>query len=261
MPAPLSPPPQELFIDLETYGSKDNLTDQQCEYIVKRGGLSRRQTDEDPLDTLALHPLTGCIVAASVYEPTLKLGRVAYLNPGYLVPTPTEPETVSMEGFDAKFFFDMHAAERYIIRSLWSSILTVLAVPGSRILTWNGRLFDIPFLAVRSAINGISPPVDLMGNRFDLEGPHLDVADILFQYGTLTALNFDFTCQQFGLPSPKGDMGGKDVHAAFERKDYRRIANYCARDTISGGRLWVDRIKPTIFSSMLQTSQLKKRRR
>ncbi|MBV1922680.1 MAG: 3'-5' exonuclease [Flavobacteriaceae bacterium] len=99
----------------------------------------------------------------------------------------------------------------------------------------NGKEFDFPFIARRMIINKIDIPfkLNLFGKK-PWEVPHLDTLELwkFGDYKTYTSLKL--MTHVLGIPSPKDDIDGSDVHRVYyEEKDIDRIITYCEKDTIA----------------------------
>jgi predicted PolB exonuclease-like 3'-5' exonuclease len=121
-----------------------------------------------------------------------------------------------------------------------------------RVVTFNGRGFDVPFLYLRSA--ALDVPIsrkDWLGYRFAVE-PHCDLADQLTFYsvggrdGAARRFNLDFYCKVFGIESPKSHgVTGMDVNDLMAAGRFSDIADYCVRDveaTVALYRIWHERL-------------------
>lgn len=103
----------------------------------------------------------------------------------------------------------------------------------------NSKEFDIPFLARRALVNGLSLPkmFDLAGKK-PWEVNHLDTMQLwkFGDYKHYTSLNL--LAKLFGVPTPKEDISGADVGKVFwEEDDLERIKTYCEKDTVAVARL------------------------
>lgn len=105
----------------------------------------------------------------------------------------------------------------------------------------NIKEFDVPFLARRMLINGMSLPkcLNLTGLK-PWEIPHVDTME-LWKFGdwkNYTTLNL--LAEVFGIPSPKSDIDGSQVGRVYwEEKDLERIAQYCARDVVTTAQVYL----------------------
>jgi 3'-5' exonuclease len=121
-----------------------------------------------------------------------------------------------------------------------------------KIVTFNGRGFDVPFVYLRSAV--LNVPItrrDWLGYRFQTE-PHCDLLEQLTFYGVsgregaARRFNLDFYCKVFGIESPKSQgVTGMDVNRLLQEGRYRDIAEYCLRDvhaTVLLYQVWKERL-------------------
>jgi len=114
-----------------------------------------------------------------------------------------------------------------------------------KVVTFNGRQFDVPFLYLRSA--QLDVPItrkNWLGYRFATE-PHCDLAEQLTFYnvsgrsGAARRFNLDFYCRIFGVDSPKSHgVTGMDVNQLMEEQRYGEIAEYCLRDVFATVKLF-----------------------
>ena len=99
----------------------------------------------------------------------------------------------------------------------------------------NGKEFDFPYICRRLLINGLPLPriLNIAGKK-PWEVQHLDTMELwkFGDYKHYTPLNL--LTQIFGIPSPKTDISGADVHRVYwEDKDLDRIVKYCERDVLA----------------------------
>ena len=224
---------QFLIFDIETGPLDwDAFSDSQKEYWLR--GTTNEKEVEDKMFMRALTPMTGKIVCIGmmIVEKsetgwnTLKKGVLA-LNPE---DTTTTEITTELLVNDVKMQL---SNEKKIIEDFWK-ILQYYRQP--TLVTFNGRNFDVPFIMLRSAINKIRPPFNLMtGTKFNYPN-HIDLIDELTyyngsQYGATRKFNFDFYAHSFGIVSPKAQgVDGSKVHIMFEEGKIKEISEYCMRD-------------------------------
>ena len=112
----------------------------------------------------------------------------------------------------------------------------------SEFVGFNSRGFDAPFLMARSAINGITPSVDLMSDRYGRFGvKHIDLYDQLSFYGASRFAHgsLHMWCRAFGIKSPKEDgVKGDEVSSLFKDKRYMDIARYNMGDIVATKELY-----------------------
>jgi len=108
-----------------------------------------------------------------------------------------------------------------------------------RLVTFNGRKFDLPVLKYRAMLHGISAPWLNQGeNRFENYGYryssewHCDLMDVLSDFGASTAAKLDEVSRLFGFPGKFGIDGSKvaEIYAAGGVKDIR---DYCETDALN----------------------------
>ena len=138
------------------------------------------------------------------------------------------------------------STERKVLEDFWK-ILNHYKNP--TLITFNGRNFDAPFLALRSAIYKIRPPYNIMqGTKFNYPS-HIDLIDELSfysgaQYGATRRFNFDFYAHSFGIVSPKAQgVDGSLVPTFFADGKIKEISEYCMRDVYATWDLfhfWLD---------------------
>jgi 3'-5' exonuclease len=120
-----------------------------------------------------------------------------------------------------------------MLAHFWKSIIHY-----KQFVTFNGRGFDCPFVMARSALLGVKPSRNLMGNRYAVND-HCDLLDQLTFYSAMRKFSLDFYCRAFGIRSPKGSgVTGSDVGRLFGEKKYREIAEYCLGDVKATAELF-----------------------
>ncbi len=128
-----------------------------------------------------------------------------------------------------------HGEEIKILKDFKTLLNTHFNKPHHVLCAHNGKEFDFPYIARRMIINGIDIPfkLDLFGKK-PWEVPHLDTLELwkFGDYKTFTSLKL--LAHVLGIPSPKDDIDGSDVHRVYyEENDIDRIIIYCEKDTIT----------------------------
>lgn len=101
-----------------------------------------------------------------------------------------------------------------------------------RVVTWNGRGFDMPLLNLRALKFGL--PWEFwkrMCHRYSnykMALKHYDLMDLLGDQGGARGIGLDGVCKLLGLPG-KFDIHGSEVEAYF-KEDPQRIVDYCVED-------------------------------
>jgi predicted PolB exonuclease-like 3'-5' exonuclease len=209
-----------VVFDIETIGdSVDGFDEKQTEFWFK---FAETEADEQQLrESTAFFALTGQIVSIALYNPDTDKGKVLTISD-------SEPDA---ETDNAKYVY--FTDERGMLEAFWQDIRHY-----QRFVTFNGRVFDCPFVMLRSAILKLRPTRNLCPYRYSTD-QHVDLADQLRFYGAVPkAFPLHFYCKAFGIDSPKDGMHGKEVGAYFAAGRSREIAEYCLGDTVATGRLF-----------------------
>ncbi len=205
--------PKKIIIDIETTGRDfDSFDEMSREYLLKYA--KTEEEIQEAKDSLAFSPLTGEIVAIGMLNPDTRHGAVFFQAPDNL------PETSEENGI--QFIADTEAG---ILKKFWEAVKHY-----DRIITFNGRAFDAPFIIIRSAILEIKPTKDLMNNRYS--AAHVDLFDQLTYFGAVRRkFNLHMWCKAFGIKSPKEEgVTGLEVKNLFKEGKYIEIARYCLGD-------------------------------
>jgi predicted PolB exonuclease-like 3'-5' exonuclease len=208
---------KKLVIDIETVGMPWEEHDSYVrEYLIK--GMNEAEAEEEKRRG-ALSPFTGRIVAIGVVN--AETGRSCAM---YEVPGQTEVITVK-DGNRTM----ISGTERQILEKFWEYL-----DKDDRFISFNGRQFDGPFLMIRSAIQGLPPKRDLVGNRYRFH-PNCDLREVLNFNGTINPrqmrFNLDLACKTFGIASSKTDgMDGRAVETLYRAGRHEDIALYCLED-------------------------------
>jgi len=221
-------PLNKLVIDIETIGEDFDALDAATQENLTRWIKKSSDNDEeyklalqDLKDGLGFSPLTGEIVALGVLDVEKNEGAVYYQAPGQ------KNEEMKEDGIVFK-----QMAEAEMLRKFWE-----LATKYQIFITFNGRGFDIPFLMIRSAVNGVRPTKDLMQARYPWQARgdgavHVDLFDQLTFYGAVRRKgSLHLWSRAFGIESPKsGGVSGDDVQPLFKKKKFLDIARYNVGD-------------------------------
>lgn len=216
---------KKLVIDIETVGIPwEELDPYVREYLIK--GLSEGDAEEAKRAG-GLSPFRGRIIAIGVIN--IEDGRSCAL---YEVPGQTD---VRVEKDGARTYIS--GTEKQILERFWEWFES-----DSRFISFNGRQFDGPFLMIRSAVLGIQPKRDLVGQRYELH-PNCDLREVLNFFGTPNArqykFNLDLACKAFGVETSKGEgLDGRSVETWYRAGRHREIAEYCMDDVRATAELY-----------------------
>lgn len=102
------------------------------------------------------------------------------------------------------------------------------------LVTFNGRRFDLPVLANRMLKHGVPFPAYYLNRdyryRYSDEG-HIDLADLLTDYGASRMPSLDALAQLVGMPG-KMQVDGSKVQSMYELGKHAEIRNYCLHDVV-----------------------------
>lgn len=155
---------------------------------------------EEVKNTLGLSPFTGKIAALACFEPERNEGVVYY-----------HTTALGTSSYGA-YTLSPHT-EQDMLRRFWER-----AASCDRVVTYNGRRFDVPFLCIRSAACGIRPSVSLLRHRYtERQTPpmHIDLLDQLTGYGALPRRpSLSVACRAFGILPPWQSSQPRGEHIA-----------------------------------------------
>lgn len=206
---------KKLVVDIETIGRDfESFDDMSKEYLLKFADTDEKI--QEAKEGLAFSPLTGEIVAIGMLDADTGDGGVYFQHPD------SETEPFKEDGI--KYVADTEAG---ILKRFWEAMKGY-----DRIITFNGRGFDAPYLIIRSAIHKITPTKELMPNRYRENTTHIDLLDQLTFYGSVRRkFSLHMWCRAFGIKSPKEEgVTGHEVKALFEERRHLDIARYCVGD-------------------------------
>jgi 3'-5' exonuclease len=210
-----------VIVDIETVGFDFESYDQKSrDYLLKFA--ESEEEKEDAKKRLALYPMTGEIVAIGLLNPDTARGCVFF-----------QDKKAGTEKMEENGIIYEAGNEKEILEKFWDKVKNY-----RQIVTFNGRGFDAPFLALRSAINKTRPSKNLMGYRYDHKD-HCDLLEQLTFYGAVRKFNLDFYAKAFGIASPKDSgIDGSMVGDMYKSGKYLEIAKYCAGDLVATKELF-----------------------
>jgi hypothetical protein len=108
------------------------------------------------------------------------------------------------------------------------------------LVTYNGRSFDLPVLALRALRHGVPMPWYYQGrlrHRYSEDG-HLDLCDMLSDHGAARSVSLDAMARLIGLPGKIG-VDGSQVEGMFRAGQLELIKNYCLADVAQTALLFL----------------------
>lgn len=223
-----------LVFDIETLGedfdSLDATTQKSLTRWIREDSLSPEEYDatlRGVKEGLGFSPFTGSVVSIAIRDLERGRGAVYFVAPGS-----------DVEMFEEENVVYRPLSEEELLRQFWEA-----ASKYSSVVTFNGRGFDAPFLAVRSAVYGIRPSIDLLANRYlnyQQRVKHIDLQDQLTFYGAVRRRpSLHLACRAFGIESPKSDgVDGHEVAGLFRDGRFLDIARYNMEDVRATAELY-----------------------
>jgi predicted PolB exonuclease-like 3'-5' exonuclease len=108
------------------------------------------------------------------------------------------------------------------------------------LVTYTGRSFDLPVLALRALPHGVTMGWYYSGrvrHRFSEDG-HLDLCDMLSDHGAARSVSLDAMARLIGLPGKIG-VDGSQVEGMFRAGQVELIKNYCLSDVAQTALLFL----------------------
>jgi DNA polymerase elongation subunit (family B) len=214
---------QLIAFDIEVAGFHWDEVDE----ITRGYLLQRAKTEEDRAsapDRTALYPGLGKIIAIGMWNLDKEHGLC--LLEGKPAPQQEWKRVPSSDVF--------RGSEKELLESFWE----IVERKRPRLISFNGRYYDGPILMLRSAQLGISPSLNLCGNRFNLSS-HVDLTEVLSFHGAWREqYKLDYWCRRFDIESPKGSIDGSQIARAYRDGRIEEIGEYCLRDTRATAQLY-----------------------
>lgn len=223
-----------LVFDIETVGESwealDETTQHNLSWYLRESSKNDEEFEyemKELKEGMGLSPLTGFIVAIGVYDTEKGKGAVYFSAPGATIES-SEENGIKYEVMD----------EKAMLEQFWK-----VAAVCTEFVSFNGRGFDAPFLAIRSMVHNVVPTKDLLSNRYlsmQRGAAHIDLMDQLTFYGAARfRKSLHLFCRALGIQSPKASgTTGDDVAALYKEKKYFDIARYNAGDLFATAALY-----------------------
>ena len=212
----------KISFDVETVGQDFELLDKPSqEYFLKYA--KNEEERAEAMNSLSFYPLTAQIITIGMLEVESDKGWVFFQC----------PDGKAKRFVEGKIEF-IPGDEKAILENFWSQMKKC-----SSFITFNGRIFDCPFIMLRSAILKVKPSKNIMPYRYG-HSVHVDLQDQLTFYDALRKkFSLHMWCKAFGIKSPKEEgITGLQVKDYFKQGKYVEIARYCAGDLIATKELY-----------------------
>ncbi|PKL13704.1 MAG: hypothetical protein CVV50_03195 [Spirochaetae bacterium HGW-Spirochaetae-6] len=210
----------ELVLDIETI--KKDLDADFTEY--ERTYLNQYDSEDGIFaDRMALYPHTGEIAAIGA--------KNIISQKGFVIFQAGKKYKREHQGEQGSYTLYGCSDEKGVLTSFWK-IIRSMEKDGfffNRLITFNGKSFDIPYIFFRSAAQGVEAThsLGLKGhNTF-----HLDLQEETCFYKKIRKFNLELNAKALGIPYHKNqEYNGKEVWKWFADKNFEKIAHYCFQD-------------------------------
>ncbi|MBK8945314.1 MAG: ribonuclease H-like domain-containing protein [Ignavibacteriae bacterium] len=222
-----------IVIDIETVGFElENLAESQQEFLLRYAEkesdqIIRENKKEEVERFLSLYPYTAKIISIGMLN--------TETNGIFVLYDDNSEEEIIIEEKGIKY---KSINEKELLKLFWNYLSKT-----DKVITFNGRNFDIPFLMLRSAMLEVKPTINLIHNRYNIT-KHIDLLDQFTFYGITRKFNLDFYCHAFGIKSPKSKgITGMEIKELYKAGKIKDIAIYCGEDvkaTYELYKIWED---------------------
>lgn len=206
-----------IVLDLETLGAMLHADEDTEEARALREMAAKATRDVDSF--VALSPPLARVVCVGMLQLETKREHCAFDAEALRYEsTPPEPSHVPLVG------------ERQVL----DHVNTILS-KASRIVTFNGRCFDLAVLVLRMVAHEVAPCTTLLKAWRELRykpNVHIDLRDQLTNYGAANGPGTSLRAFALGLglKDPKANGGGADVGDLVRKGDAASLCEYCMGD-------------------------------
>jgi predicted PolB exonuclease-like 3'-5' exonuclease len=122
---------------------------------------------------------------------------------------------------------------------LIAGLFSHLSKLNARLVSFNGRTFDLPVLKYRAMLHGVEAKWlhqagdkwNSYNNRYSMDW-HCDLIDAYSDYGASAKVKMSEVCALFGYPG-KLDVDGSQVYDLYKKKKIQEIRDYCELDVVN----------------------------
>ena len=172
-------------------------------------------------------------------------------NDGKFPPKPIWHQIVAISFVEARIEYDKGLQERYAVECC-DPVVTQIGMSNAsfrnsgstspnarRVVSWNGKGFDLPVLRARAMVYGISAQSwyqrgtkwDSYMQRFAPDW-NCDLMEQLSDYRACASMSLDDVALALGLPGKIGGHGS-EVEAMFRRGEIDKVRAYCEGDCLN----------------------------
>jgi 3'-5' exonuclease len=202
-----------LVFDIECVGKKfEELDEKEQDYLLNNLEKATEDKEEAKKKT-GLYSIFGKVCAIAGWDTGEGKGKVLVISDKDI-----EPE-------NDKYEYIICKDEKELLEKWWK-----MGEDYERFVTYNGDNFDFPYLVIRSGVNRVKVPFEV--RTWNNENRFLDLQKKIKQNNR--GFKLEMLCKAFGLSNPKQDgVDGSEVANLYYNKEFKKIADYVARDVIS----------------------------
>ncbi len=127
--------------------------------------------------------------------------------------------------------------EKKLLQDFWAYLRESQAM---LIVTFNGYRFDIPFLNVRSVMNGIKPDTSINLNKWTMgRSNHFDIMQALSGTGVFSWVRLEITAKIFGVPVPEDTIPSDQMPVLFRQGDWDSIIKHNTHDIMMSEAIYL----------------------
>ena len=161
-------------------------------------------------------------------------------------------QVAAISFLEAEIHHDQEGGEYYVLKDIRSGgkaestekeliqgVFQYLSTLKARLVSFNGRSFDLPVLKYRAMRYGVQAKwLHQSGDKWNSYNSryshdwHCDLLDALSDYGVSAKIKMSEVCALLGLPG-KIDVDGSQVSELFNQNKIREIRDYCELDVIN----------------------------
>lgn len=129
-------------------------------------------------------------------------------------------------GINGSDFFILKGNEHDILQQFWDIIKEHA---GIRVVGFNSKLYDIPFINSRSCILQVENyGIDIPTRKYE-KNHHYDCLEVLSNFGAGEMHSLKVYCMMYGIPY-KNNHDGSDIYAMYLNGDIESIYTKCLND-------------------------------
>lgn len=219
-----------LFLDIETVpGSGDflNITERLQQLWTTKVEKTRARMPDRYDENASIEDIY--MQDAAIFA---EFGKIVCISVGYIY------NNIDERHFKVKSYYN---DDEKILLEEFAEMIKHWEKPDRNICGHNVKEFDMPYIARRMLINGISLPniLNIAGKK-PWEVQFIDTLE-LWKFGdfkNFTSLNL--LTAVFEIPTPKDDIDGSMVGTVYyETGDLKRIARYCEKDVVATAQVYL----------------------